>query len=211
MRSSKPESWELVARILERVVLNLETARATNKDLAKLPYIPTRFDSSKVPGITIYDYLARIHQYADCSDSCYTLAFIYIDRLLQRNPSFALTQRSVHRLVLTSIVLAIKYSDDIYADNVVYSRIGGVPLQEINSLEVEMLSLLQYNLYVHPQLYVQYVKELELHHQQMIAEDETQGQEAMTDCIDLCSKPIESVPSMASIKTVPSTNEMAEA
>jgi len=209
MQTTKTGSWELVARILERVVLNLEMSRSSGKGAQKLPVTPSRFDSSRVPGISIYDYMGRIHQYADCSESCYTLAFIYIDRVLQKNPSFVLTMRSAHRLVLTAVVLAIKYSDDIYADNVVYSKIGGVSLAEINSLEAEMLSLLQFNLYVNPQLYFQYLNELEGHYQQVVAQ-EVPAQEIMADCPEECSKPIQSVSSMGSIKTLPSTNDMAE-
>lgn len=210
MKSFKPESWELVARILERVVANLEGTRAANSDGSRPILSPSRFDSSRVPGITIYDYVARIHQYAECSDSCYTTAFIYIDRILQKNPSFVLSKRSAHRLIITAILLAIKYSDDTYADNLVYAKIGGVSLGELNSLEVEMLSLLQFGLYVHPQLYLQYTKELDAHYQQMQA-GEVQTEELMIDCPESCSKPIHSVSSMSSIKTVPSSNDMTEA
>ena len=210
MISSKPETWELVARILERVVDNLEAAQSSKKDSTKLPPIPSHFDSSRIPGITISDYLSRIHQYADCSDSCYTLTFIYIDRLLQKNPSFVLSRRSAHRLILASVVLAIKYSDDLYADNVVYSRIGGVSLEELNTLEAEMLALLQYDLYVHPQLYTQYMRELEQHHKQMQIH-EAEEQEAMIDCPQASVKAVGSAQSITSIKTLASANEMAEA
>jgi len=207
--SITPQSWELVSRIFERVIINLEAARQSNIDNQTAPAAPSRFDSSKVPSISVYNYLARIHQYADCSDSCYTLAFIYIDRLLQRNPGFILSQRCAHRLILTSIVLAIKYSDDIYADNGIYGKIGGVSLAEINTLEAEMLEMLDFNLYVHPHIYQQYTKQLEHHYQQIISEETSKvaEEEPMTDCL----KPIASVQSMGSIKTVPSSNDMTEA
>ena len=207
MQSHKLQSWELMAHILERVVVNLEAARAANREEHKLPSIPSRFDSSRVPGITIYDYLARVHQYADCSESCYILAFIYIDRVLQKNPSFVLNKRSVHRLILTSVVMAIKYSDDIYADNMVYSKIGGVSLPEFNGLEIEMLSLLQFDLFVHPQLYAQYVDELQAHVTQVQPVQSEEMQEVPTECPGTCVQP---TASMGSLGTVPSNNEMVE-
>ena len=207
MHTGKQESWELVARVLERVVVNLEMARTSTKETQKLPIAPSRFDSSKVPGITVYDYFARIHQYADCSESCYTLAFIYIDRLLQKNPTFVLGMKSIHRLILTSIVLAIKFSDDIYADNVVYSKIGGIPHLELNALEVEMLGLLQFNLYVSSQLYLQYVNELQGHCKQVQVQV-PQHKEMEIEYEAKCSKP---TTSMGSIRTLPSANEVAEA
>ncbi len=213
-QSHKPESWELVALILERVVSNLESARAASKKGSSGPALVTRFDSSRVPGITIRDYVARIHQYADCSESCYTLAFVYIDRLLQKNPSFVLSMKSIHRLLLTSMVLAIKYSDDIYADNGVYAKIGGVSLIEANCLEAEMLAMLQFELYVSPQLYEQYTTELAAHYAQIRAQELEQAvaQEMVVDCPEeTCEKPIQQSASMGSICTVPSTNDMAEA
>ncbi len=204
----KFESWELVAHILERVVANLEASRSVSKGTETMP---TRFDSSRMPGIPIRDYLARVHQYADCSESCFVLAFIYIDRVLQRNPNFVLGMKSVHRLLLTAAVLAIKYSDDIYADNVVYSRIGGVTLEEINSLESEMLLLLRYELFVSPQLFQQYLAELESHYLQINAEEPTQAQDMLVDSQEDCHKPIQPVASMGNIGTMPSAVDMTEA
>ena len=210
MHTGKVESWELVARILERVVSNLEMARASVKQPQALPTAQNRFDSSKVPAISIYDYFARIHQYADCSESCFILAFIFIDRALQKNPSFVLSMKSIHRLTLTAIVLAIKFSDDIYADNVVYSKIGGVALQELNLLEVEMLNMLQFNLFVSPQLYLQYLAELQSHFQQLQVAA-SQNESMAIEYEEKCTKPLNPTTSMGSIKTSPSTNEMAEA
>ena len=57
------------------------------------------------------------------------------------------------RLMITGIVLAIKYNDDNYYDNVFYSKVGGITSYELNSLESEMLRLLAYDLYVSQEAY----------------------------------------------------------
>eukprot|EP01036_Dinobryon_divergens_P009416 gene9416-12589_t len=43
----------------------------------------TKFQSSYAPGITVIAYLERIRKYARCSDSCFIVALIYIDRIIE--------------------------------------------------------------------------------------------------------------------------------
>ena len=138
------ESWEKVAYILERVTSTIE--------LQEIPSNSSRtiFDSVKAPQISIYDYFSRIHRYTNCSESCYTLAFIYIDRVLQNNPSLILTRKNIHRLILPAIIIAIKFTDDLYSDNNFYAMVGGVNLFELNHLESTMLQLLSFELFVNP-------------------------------------------------------------
>jgi len=164
------------------------------------------FSSITTPTISITNYLSRINKYADCSDSCYVLAFIYLDRLLQNNPGFALSNQNIHRLLLSAIILAIKYSDDFYADNSTYAKIGGVSLKEVNMLEKDMLKLLRYDLYVSSNLYFQYASELELQAQK-IMERKFEGDEM--EWSENCSKPIRSIASTTSIRTVSSLYDMS--
>ncbi len=48
------------------------------------------------------------------------------------------------------MVIGAKYFDDVYFDNKIYSKIGGICLQEFNKLELEFLYFLNYKLYVKP-------------------------------------------------------------
>eukprot|EP00826_Nyctotherus_ovalis_P060759 TRINITY_DN855_c0_g1_i1.p1 TRINITY_DN855_c0_g1~~TRINITY_DN855_c0_g1_i1.p1 ORF type:complete len:147 (+),score=37.42 TRINITY_DN855_c0_g1_i1:53-493(+) len=138
--------------------------------------------------------MERLHKYASCSESCYILGFIYLDRLLQRNPAFVLSMKNIHRLVLISTVLAIKYLDDAYADNNSYAIIGGITLKEFNLLEVNMLRLLRYDLYIDPLLFAQYLAELQFHYQRT-------EEEAMSDVEEEGVKPTEDCESVMSGKT----------
>ena len=203
----KAESWKLVASVLENVIAKLDESRANMSKAQRQSIIPSVFDSSRVPDIMIHDYLARIHQYAECSESCYTLALIYIDRVLMMNPGLTLTMRNIHRLILTSIVLAIKFSDDIYADNGSYAKIGGISLIELNYLEVEMLNLLRYTLFVNQNVYLQYLNELQNQVVQINAKRVHQ-EEVAIEGQEKISKKVNSAPSIASIKTSVSANDM---
>jgi hypothetical protein len=54
---------------------------------------------------------------------------------------------------MTSMLCAIKYQDDEYYKNEFYAKVGGIPLVELNILELEFLNLLEYRMYVDPKLY----------------------------------------------------------
>lgn len=104
-------------------------------------------------------YRCRIHKYASCSNECFVLALIYIDRLIQRN-NFLLTELNVHRVVITAILLAAKFFDDAYYNNAYYAKVGGVLVSEMNGLEVDFLFRINFSLHVAPEVYDKYRVEL---------------------------------------------------
>eukprot|EP00543_Licmophora_paradoxa_P004095 CAMPEP_0202452012 /NCGR_PEP_ID=MMETSP1360-20130828/10299_1 /ASSEMBLY_ACC=CAM_ASM_000848 /TAXON_ID=515479 /ORGANISM="Licmophora paradoxa, Strain CCMP2313" /LENGTH=331 /DNA_ID=CAMNT_0049070711 /DNA_START=412 /DNA_END=1407 /DNA_ORIENTATION=+ len=122
----------------------------------------TKFHALKAPGIGIFQYLERIHKYASCSNECFILALIYIDRLIQQN-NFLLTELNVHRVVITAILLAAKFFDDAYYNNAYYAKVGGVLLSEMNGLEVDFLFRINFSLHVTPDIFHKYRDELLSH------------------------------------------------
>ncbi len=63
-------------------------------------------------------------------------------------------------MVITSVVLAIKFLEDVYYDNDYYSKVGGISCRELNGLESEMLRLMHYELFISPELYQTYLGQL---------------------------------------------------
>lgn len=53
-------------------------------------------------------------------------------------------------------MIAAKFIDDKYYNNQFYSRIGGITTQEINLLEKEFLSLINYELFVSTSHFYEY-------------------------------------------------------
>ena len=147
---------QVLAFVLEKMV-------AANADRIDDSGPITKFHALRPPSIRIYDYLMRIFQYASCSPECFVLSLIYIDRLIQRN-DFVLNALNVHRVVITSVVLAAKFFDDQYFNNAYYARIGGVPCEEMNSLELEFLFLTNFSLHVSTDAYAKYYNELANHY-----------------------------------------------
>lgn len=71
----------------------------------------TVFDGSKAPSMSIRQYMERIFKYASCSTSCLVVAYIYIERFVQ-GTRIRLTSLNIHRLLITSVMVAAKFMDN---------------------------------------------------------------------------------------------------
>ena len=60
----------------------------------------------------------------------------------------------------SSLMLAAKFFDDYFYNNAFYAKLGGVASIEMNSLELEFLQLLNFSLFVSPEVYLKYHAEL---------------------------------------------------
>ncbi|EPZ32090.1 negative regulatory factor [Rozella allomycis CSF55] len=121
----------------------------------------TRFHSQCIPKFSIISYFQRISQYALCSNETFIFALIYIDRVLASCPSILLTSLNIHRMFLTSVLIAGKYNDDCFFANSHYARIGGISCTEMTNLEREFLAYLKYDLSVPLSTYDYYTKNLD--------------------------------------------------
>ncbi|PIN22794.1 Cyclin [Handroanthus impetiginosus] len=128
-----------------------------------------RFQTQKIsafhglsrPTISIRSYLERIFKYANCSPSCYIVAYIYLDRFTQRRPDFAVNSFNVHRLLITGVMVSAKFMDDMYYNNAYYAKVGGISTREINFLEVDFLFGLGFHLNVTPTTFHTYCSYLQ--------------------------------------------------
>ena len=117
------------------------------------------FSSRNLPKISISDYLYRIMKYTKVEESTLIIALIYIDRFC-KNKKVILTEYNVHRLLLASVVVAIKFNEDKYYKNLFYSKIGGIEVEEMNQLEIDFLIFLNFNLFVEHEVYGKYFRNL---------------------------------------------------
>lgn len=121
---------------------------------APKPRNKTHFDSAHAPPMGISDYLTkRIHRYFLCSESCYVLALVYMDRLGKVDPAMAVCDLNVHRMLATALLVAAKFNDDVYFANGYYAKVSGLSLREINLLESRFLKLLSWQVRVTPEEY----------------------------------------------------------
>ncbi|OII74918.1 cyclin [Cryptosporidium ubiquitum] len=108
----------------------------------------TPFHSVCIPPIPIRSYLIRLAQNFGCSNECFVLAIIYVGRIIKYNRNFTVTLLNVHRVIVTALILATKFFDDIYYSNAFYAKISGVGTRELNSLEIHFLRLIRFQLFV---------------------------------------------------------------
>ncbi|KAJ4706515.1 Cyclin [Melia azedarach] len=113
------------------------------------------------PTISIQSYLERIFKYANCSPSCFVVAYVYLDRFAQRQPSLPINSFNVHRLLITSVLVSAKFMDDIYYNNAYYAKVGGISTTEMNLLEVDFLFALGFQLNVTPTAFHTYYSYLQ--------------------------------------------------
>lgn len=124
------------------------------------------FSVKKIPGIAIDAYIERILKYSNIDESTLTIALIYIDRLCEIT-KIQMSMNNIHRLIITSVLLAIKYNEDDYYSNTHYAKVGGITLQEINTLEEEFVEGLDWKVFVDKSLFDKYYSYLK-HYQGLV-------------------------------------------
>lgn len=143
-------------RILQKISDLLTDICEESKKEPNLFYKPLKcFYSKNIPLISIKDYLEHIYKYTKINTSTIILILIYIDRICNIHKC-KLCYYNIHKLILGSMIIAIKYNEDEYYSQKFYAKIGGVTLAEICNLEYNFLSLINYNLLVNDNLFSKY-------------------------------------------------------
>ena len=120
------------------------------------------FQCKTKPDMKLQDYLTRIVKYTDVSGEALILSMIHINRIYRLLPNFPVNLLTIHRLLLTSVLISAKFYDDRFLNNARYARVGGVDKKEMNVLEVELLFLLDFDLFVTTEEYHKIYRELVL-------------------------------------------------
>lgn len=119
----------------------------------------TIFHGSRAPALSIRQYIDRIFKYSSCSPSCFVVAYVYLERYLQQTDVY-LTTLNVHRLLITSVMLAAKYIDDECYNNAYFAKVGGISTAEMNNLEMKLLATIDFRLHVPMETFDNYCLQL---------------------------------------------------
>ncbi|KAF8401675.1 hypothetical protein HHK36_012621 [Tetracentron sinense] len=138
-----PRVLSLISALLERSVQKNEKLL----EASKKKDVITIFHGLRAPTLSIRQYIDRIFKYSSCSPSCFIVAHIYMDRFLQRL-DVHLTSLNVHRLLITSVMVAAKFIDDAFYNNAYYAKVGGVSTAEMNRMEMKFLFSLDFRLHI---------------------------------------------------------------
>ena len=120
---------------------------------------PTRFHSIAKPDISLKKYMKRVLRYTDCELETLVCGVVYALRFAKKSDCI-ITSYNVHRIVLTSIVIAMKYVEDACYTNKYMAKVGGLSLPELNRLELMFLTTLDFSLDVSAENFEQFCSEV---------------------------------------------------
>ena len=145
---------ELENIIIDSISFNLENLIRANQNVAK--YCPQDiFFLSFIPKISLNEYIRILVKQTNMEISTLILAIIYIDRFCYKN-NYTITKNNIIRILLTACLLSLKFNQDKIITNEVYSKITGVSMEDLKSLEFFMYLKLNFSLMVQDRLYKKY-------------------------------------------------------
>tara|TARA_R110002050_G_scaffold296807_1_gene457206 strand:- start:1520 stop:2119 length:600 start_codon:yes stop_codon:yes gene_type:complete len=112
----------------------------------------SRFHSVYKPDLSIDVYIDRIVRYTSISVEVFACAFLYILRFSQRT-GMIISSLNLHRLIITSVTISMKYHEDRVYSNQYMAKVGGVSLAELNNLEAAFLERMDYSLGVSSKIF----------------------------------------------------------
>jgi hypothetical protein len=156
--NKKPDNSELIneQRALNTMAdLLTDICEESSKDKDTNNKYIKPFLSKKIPSISIKQYLERLLSHTKMEISTLILILIYIDKIC-RNNNFRLNYFNIHKLIITSMLVSIKYNEDEYFSNKFYAKVGGISVKDLDFLEYVFLTLIDFQLFVDEELYNKY-------------------------------------------------------
>lgn len=146
----------------------LETIVQGNHNLGRVEALvkyPSIYDGhmGTYPSISISQYVHRIVTHTMIKKEILIIMLIYLDRFIAYHPTHRCLQpENIHRLVFCSYLLTCKFNNDHYYSNRFYSKVAGVPLSELNDLEVSFFTDINHDLVVSSEIFQTYTQVVEL-------------------------------------------------
>ncbi|ODQ44142.1 hypothetical protein PICMEDRAFT_56587 [Pichia membranifaciens NRRL Y-2026] len=111
------------------------------------------FHGRNIPAISLHAYLTRILKYCPVTNDVFLSLLVYFDRIAKQNNDegpqvFVMDSYNIHRLIISGITVASKFFSDVFYKNSRYAKVGGLPLDELNHLELQFLLLLDFQLMI---------------------------------------------------------------
>ena len=125
------------SKISSIIAKNKKNKKKQSKGVEELLY------SKKIPNLSLKKFLIRIVKYTEAENNTIIVAYLYIMKLIEKE-NFIISINNIYRLLLGSVVLAKKVMEDIFFQNSYYCEIGGLTLQELNSIEFSLFVRLNF-------------------------------------------------------------------
>ena len=115
---------------------------------AEIQAVTRKFFCRVPPPVTLEQYMMRLQRYCPMSTAVWLAAGTYIFRLCVEDRLVPCTARTVHRLVLGSLRVAMKALEDLRYPQERFAGVGGVKESELHFLEIAICYLTDFDLQV---------------------------------------------------------------
>ncbi|KAL0234026.1 hypothetical protein PCE1_002529 [Barthelona sp. PCE] len=119
----------------------------------------TVFDLTSRPSISLQSYLRRLEDYRVLNGKTSVPLLIFLKRFL-KSTDLTLSGRNVHKLVSTALLLAAKIIYDERIPSKSFSSVSGISAEEIDKLEKNFTTGLDFNFYIDRKTYNEEVSSL---------------------------------------------------
>jgi hypothetical protein len=148
-----------IATMVEKLIEQSEAEVPTSPHHCSTGSLESTCSGKRIPKIGVSAYLQRLVKYVNVwmdedqapeSSGVRTLlvALIYVDRALSADPTFVLSNSTMHRVFMGAMLVAIKFFEDEPISNRFWAQVGGVNLTDVNAIEAKICTTLQFNLNV---------------------------------------------------------------
>ncbi|KAI0775480.1 cyclin-domain-containing protein [Irpex lacteus] len=123
------------------------------------------FHARNIPTISLEAYLLRILRYCPASNEVFLSLLVYFDRMSRLAKEacgrpFIIDSFNIHRLVIAGVTVASKFFSDVFYTNSRYAKVGGLPQDELNQLELQFLLLNNFSLMISTDEMQRYAEQL---------------------------------------------------
>jgi hypothetical protein len=150
--------------ITDTIAALLANIVAQNEDVELTPRLNAAYAVFAMPWMyewaEIGEYMNRLKEWISCGAESFVVAVCLLKRLESLNAIPPLTQRSVHRVFFTSLVLAVKIMEDETLTNSDFAKVGCVTPRQLQRMELHSLKALGFNCLVLPTEYSECCREL---------------------------------------------------
>ncbi|EAS35591.1 cyclin-dependent protein kinase complex component [Coccidioides immitis RS] len=127
---------------------SLETSDQERPNARRDAALVRNFFSRQIPGISLKDYLLRLHRYCPMSTGVYLATSWFITRMALVEKIVPVTAYNAHRLVLGGLRVATKLLEDLHHSHERFSKVGGVAEAQLTRFEIDFCYLMDFDLKV---------------------------------------------------------------
>lgn len=154
--SQTPITEDTKHKIISSIASNLKDIIEDNKQKIGEKFINHDiFYLEAIPKISLEDYIKRIYKYTKMNISSLIISVIYIDKFCE-NYKYILSYNNIYRLLLVSILVSIKFNEDFVVTGNTYAKIAGVSCADLNFLEYNLCTAMDFNFNIENDYYQQY-------------------------------------------------------